>query len=48
MDTLMQAFELVTAGITVASTGTMLAVVYLFFGPALEKEVREDARQRPL
>ncbi len=48
MQSLMQAFELVTAGITIASTGTMLAVVYLVFGPALEKEVREDSRQRPL
>ncbi len=48
MQTLMQAFEIVTAGIAVASTGTMLAVVYLVFGPALEKEVREASHHRPL
>lgn len=48
MQSLMQAFELVTAGITLASTGTALAVVYLVFGPALAKEVRDDSRQRPM
>ncbi len=48
MQSLMQVVELVAAGITVASTGAMLAVMYIVFSPALDQEVKNDSRQRPL
>jgi hypothetical protein len=48
MQDIMQAFELFAAGVAVASTGALLAVVYIIFSPALENEIRNDSRQRPL
>lgn len=48
MQSLMQAVELVAAGISVASTGAALAVMYIVFSPILGNEIQKDARQRPL
>jgi len=42
------AVELAAAGITVACTGAMLAVLYIVFSPALDKEIRDDSPRRPL
>ncbi len=48
MQSLVQAFEMVATGITVASTGTMLAVFYLVLSPVLQQEVKNDSGRRPL
>jgi len=45
---LAHALELAAAGIAVASTGAMLAVIYIVFSPALDGEVKDDSRQHPL
>jgi hypothetical protein len=42
-----QALELFAAGVTAASTGALLAVVYIVFSPTLENEVKSDSGQRP-
>ncbi len=47
MPGIVEALELFAAGVTVASTGALLAIIYIIFSPALDKEVRTDSSQRP-
>jgi hypothetical protein len=50
MQNIFEALELFAAGVTAASTGALLAVVYIVFSPALQEQegVEGDSRQRPL
>lgn len=46
MQELVHSLELAAAGITVACTGAMLAIIHVVFSPALDSEVEDDSDQR--
>jgi len=48
MQDLMQMIGLASIGITVASTGAALAVVYAVLSPTLEREVSEELKRRQM
>lgn len=48
MQELVHVLGLASVGITVAATGAALAVIYAVFSPALDREVGQELKRRPM